>query len=72
MPCLPPYQLVLHPSRTSLPFHPETLPLSFFPSFQARLRSPSRQTLLGYSGSWTKDPSTLSNKYFKVRTEKMN
>ena len=34
---------------------------------QARLRSPSHQALLGYSGSWsTHDPATLSNTFFKL------
>jgi len=32
----------------------------------ARLRSPERQKLLGYSGSWTNTPGKLSNEYFKV------
>ena len=32
----------------------------------ARLRSPAQQKLLGYSGSWTSNPSQLSNEYFKV------
>jgi hypothetical protein len=33
----------------------------------ARPRSPSQQNRLGYSGSWTNDPSKLTNDYFKVR-----
>ncbi|GIL88360.1 hypothetical protein Vretifemale_16333 [Volvox reticuliferus] len=33
---------------------------------QARLRSPSQQRRLGYSGSWTENPSLLTNDYFKV------
>jgi len=33
---------------------------------QARLRSPARQTLLGFSGSYTQDPTVLSNEYFSV------
>eukprot|EP00879_Flechtneria_rotunda_P008928 GHRR01009349.1.p1 GENE.GHRR01009349.1~~GHRR01009349.1.p1 ORF type:complete len:337 (+),score=69.54 GHRR01009349.1:1022-2032(+) len=32
----------------------------------ARPRSPVRQQLLGYSGSWTTNPSNLTNDYFKV------
>ncbi|GAX76432.1 hypothetical protein CEUSTIGMA_g3877.t1 [Chlamydomonas eustigma] len=36
-------------------------------ALQARLRSPSRQALLGYSGSWNPaSPDQLSNSYFKV------
>ncbi|KAG2487020.1 hypothetical protein HYH03_014390 [Edaphochlamys debaryana] len=31
-----------------------------------RPRSPSQQKRLGYSGSWTADPSVLDNSYFKV------
>eukprot|EP00775_Hariotina_reticulata_P003692 gene3692-3952_t len=32
----------------------------------ARLRSPARQKLLNFSGSWTSSPGKLSNDYFKV------
>ncbi|GLI71653.1 hypothetical protein VaNZ11_016934 [Volvox africanus] len=35
-------------------------------ALQARLRSPSQQRRLGYSGSWTENPSILTNEYFKV------
>ncbi|GIL55344.1 hypothetical protein Vafri_10884 [Volvox africanus] len=35
-------------------------------ALQARLRSPSQQRRLGYSGSWTDNPSLLTNEYFKV------
>ena len=33
-------------------------------ALQANLRSPLQQVRLGYSGSWTTDVASLSNKYF--------
>lgn len=35
----------------------------------ARPRSPSHQKRLGYSGSWSPNPSALSNSYFKLLLE---
>ncbi|EFJ42526.1 catalase [Volvox carteri f. nagariensis] len=35
-------------------------------AIQARLRSPSQQRRLGFSGSWTNDASKLTNEYFRV------
>ncbi|GLC45298.1 hypothetical protein PLESTM_001717300 [Pleodorina starrii] len=35
-------------------------------ALKGSLRSPSQQQRLGYSGSWTTDPSRLSNEYYKV------
>jgi hypothetical protein len=35
----------------------------------ARPRSPSQQQRLGFSGSWSPNPSTLSNSYFKLLLE---
>lgn len=37
-----------------------------FVALQATPRSPKEQKTLGYSGSWSTDPSVLTNNYFKV------